>query len=342
MTKLSRSSASKRLLRWMFFFTATVWLNWGCGGGPPGDWNDEDGYRWRTLSVSRFGGQGFTQLESSRTGIVFQNSVSERLMERNRHLAQGSGVALGDVDGDGLVDIYFARIDGPNALYRNLGNWRFEEVAADAGVDAVDRYSTGATFADVDGDSDVDLLVTAIGGPNSLFLNDGSGVFSDATESSGLVSNRGSMTMTLADVDSDGDLDLYVANYKVRTVNDIYGPRELQFNRVVRRLGDRNYEVVSAFREHYRVQVREDLDVVVRSERGEPDWFYLNDGAGRFQPVTFTSGRFLDEHGNPISDVPDYFALSAKFQDIDGDNDPDLFVCADFEDPDLIWLNDGS
>ena len=292
-------------------------LSWGCGGGPPGEWHIEDGFRWRTLSVPRFGGPGFTQLESSRTGVSFQNSVSERLMERNRHLAQGSGVALGDVDGDGRVDIYMARIDGPNALYRNLGGWRFEEIAPEAGVDAPGSFSTGATFADVDGDGDVDLLVTALGGPNSLFMNDGSGSFSDVTEAAGLTSDLGSMTITMADVEGDGDLDLYVSNYKVRTVSDIYGPRELQFNRVVRQLGERRYEVVSAFRDHYRVQVREDLDIVVRSERGEPDQFYLNDGTGRFQPVSFTSGRFLDESGTPILEEPDYFTLSAKFQDID-------------------------
>lgn len=262
-------------------------------------------------------------------------------MRQNRHLVQGSGVALGDFDGDGLVDIYLARIEGPNALYRNLGNWRFQEVAAERGVAAPDRFSTGAVFADVDGDGDLDLLVTALGGPNALFLNDGTGHFTELTAEAGLASDRGSTTMTLADVDGDGDLDLYVANYKLLTALDLFPPQERAFDQVVQRSGA-GFRVAPAFEPHYRVEVRPELGVVVRIQRADPNWFYLNDGKGRFERVPLTSGRFLTEDGAPLTEEPELFSLVASFRDLNGDGAPDLYVCNDFEDPDELWINDGA
>jgi len=262
-------------------------------------------------------------------------------MRQNRHLAHGSGVALGDFDGDGLVDIYLARIEGPNALYRNLGNWRFLDVATERGVAAPERFSTGAAFADVDGDRDLDLLVTALGGPNALFVNDGLGYFTERGAEAGLTSDRGSTTMTLADVDGDGDLDLYVANYKVLTALDVFAPRDRSFDRVVERVGGR-YRVAARFQRDYRVQVREDLGIVVRMQRADPDWFYLNDGRGRFERIPLTSGRFLTQDGRALAEEPELFSLVAAFRDVDGDGDPDLYVCNDFEDPDELWINDGT
>src|SRR5207245_6254998 len=76
-------------------------------------------------------------------------------------------------------------------------------------------------------------------------------------------------------------------------------------------------------------------------QRADPDGFYLNDGKGHFTLVPWTSGRFRDEHGKPLAAAPEHFGLSAKFTDVDGDGAPDLYVCDDFEDPDMFWLNDG-
>jgi hypothetical protein len=105
-------------------------------------------------------------------------------------------------------------------------------------------------------------------------------------------------------------------------------------------VGD-HFEVAPRFREHYRVQMRPDLGAVVRTQRAEPDWFYLNDGHGNFTHVPFTSGRFLDEDGRPLSEEPDRFGLTARFFDANGDGYPDLYVCNDFEDADQFWMNDG-
>ena len=260
-------------------------------------------------------------------------------MVGNRHLTNGSGVALGDVDGDGWVDIYLGRIDGPNALYRNLGNWRFEDVTERAGVLAEGQFTTGVVFADIDGDRDLDLLVTALGGPNSLFVNDGAGVFTDQTQEAGLQSDRASHTMALADVDGDGDLDLYVANYKVKSVMDMFSPTDRAFDRVVRQVGE-EYTVLPEFQDHYELQRYSDH--ILRQEVGEADFFYLNDGQGRFELVPLEQERFADEDGRPLEAPFRDWGLTARFQDMDDDGDPDLYVANDFQSPDRFWLNDGT
>lgn len=308
-----------------------------CTSLPP-PWHQETGYRWRELALPRRGQDGFRDMAAWRTGIRFTNRVTEAQVLENEHVLNGSGVAIGDVDGDGLADVYLARLEGPNALYLNRGGWRFEEVAERAGVAAADRLSTGAAFADVDGDGDLDLLVTSLGGPNSLFVNHGAGRFQERPDA-GLVSHLGSTTMTLADVDGDGDLDLYVANYKLKSVRDLYPPAQIAFDAVVQPVGGR-YLVRPEFREHYGVVLQRDR--LARFELGEPDHLYLNDGAGRFTEVPFTGGRFLDAAGRPLTAAPVDWGLTARFHDADGDGDPDLYVCNDFESPDRFWINDGA
>ena len=94
----------------------------------PTQWHEESGYRWRELRV-RGDAPGFTRLDAAQSGIDFQNTVSESLLLRNRYLAQGAGVAIGDVDGDGRPDVIMARKEGCSALYTNLGSWKFENIA---------------------------------------------------------------------------------------------------------------------------------------------------------------------------------------------------------------------
>ena len=318
-------------------------LGSGCrdAASPAPGWHDEAGYRWRELSVPRGGQPGFAELPPSQTGIRFTNAVTLDSALWNRHLAQGGGVALGDVDGDGRPDVYLTSNEGSNVLYKNLGGWRFEDITARAGVALAGRHSTGAVFADVDGDGDLDLLVSTLGGGVALFLNDGHGVFTERTAEAGLASHAASMTMTLTDVDGDGHLDLYVANYKTRSAMDVYPPQERAFNQVVREVGRHHFEVVPKFRKDYRVVDRPEYGLVAMQQRAEADGFYLNDGTGHFTLIPWTGGRFRDETGKPLATVPEYFALSAKFTDLDGDGAPDLYVCNDFEDPDFLWLNDG-
>ncbi|MFQ5638368.1 MAG: FG-GAP-like repeat-containing protein [bacterium] len=301
-------------------------------------WNAEAGYRWAELPALNPGQPGFTLLPSSKTKIAFTNSLTEDQIKGNRFLLGGSGVATGDVDGDGLIDLYFCGLDTSNILYKNVGNWKFKDITERAGVACSNRFSTGATFADIDGDSDLDLLVTALGGPNACFLNDGAGTFTEVTDSAGLKSTNGSTSMTLADIDGDGDLDLYMTNFKKISVESLYAPRERAPNRVAKKVGD-TYEILPQFKQHYRVEIVGGQPTLF--ENAEPDILYLNDGNGIFSPASFTGGRFLDEAGNPVSELKDW-GLQPRFQDMDNDGDPDIYVCNDYWSPDRIWINDGS
>ncbi|HXV87235.1 MAG TPA: VCBS repeat-containing protein, partial [Gemmatimonadales bacterium] len=312
---------------------------------PPVDttWHQENGYRWRALDVPRRGAAGFRPLDPSRTGITFTNTASDSLLLENRILAQGGGVCLGDVDGDGVTDVFLTRTEGPNALYRNQGGWRFENVTQSAGVGAPDRHSTGCALVDADGDGDLDLILAALGGPNALFLNDGSGNFTEQGLDAGPASGAaGSTTIAVTDVDGDGWLDLYIANYKAYTTLDQISPQERAFDQVVRQLGPRRFEVREQYRKDYKLVDREDLGGVSLVQRADPDFFYRNDGGGRFvrEPMA-GNRRFLDTDGRPLREELEDFGLAAMFADLDGDGAPDLYVANDFEDEDQFWRNDG-
>ncbi len=307
------------------------------GARGPGPWVEGEGHRAR--EVFPRGDGGFRIVPPEASGIVAANALPEAAALANRTLADGAGVAIGDVDGDGLPDIYLARVAEPNVLYRNLGDWRFEDITGRAGVALDARPTTGAALADIDGDGDLDLLVTALGAPNALLRNEGDGRFTDVSGEAGFTVSRASRSMALADVDADGDLDLYVVNNKTRVVSDLFPPEERSTERVVVRGGGR-CEVAPDMVDHWRVEC---LDVGIRRfEIAEEDEFYLNDGAGRFTLVPFTDGRFADAAGRPLTEPPLDWGLSVRFHDIDGDGSPDLYVCNDFESPDHIWLNDGS
>ena len=275
---------------------------------------------------------GFTRLEPEQTGLRFTNQVSVKLVARNRLIEDGSGVAAGDVDGDGLCDLYFCSLEGNNRLFRNLGGLRFEDITARAGVGCPGQASTGAALADVDGDGDLDLLVSGLGAGIRLFLNDGYGKFVEKTDA-GLLRDSGARSLALADIDGDGDLDLYVANYRRTTARD-----ETQRVNITRR--GSGFEVPVHLRERF-VAEATDRGNAMLVELGEPDVLYRNLGGGRFEPVSWTGGDFRDENGLTLIQPPRDWGLSAMFRDLNGDGFPDLYVCNDFSSPDRIWLNNG-
>lgn len=299
-----------------------------CVGVTGSEWVEGEGYRSAPLAIHGGRGAGFAEVSGESSGVLFTNVLAQSRYLENINLLNGSGVALGDYDGDGRCDIFLCGLEGSSVLYRNLGGWRFEDVTSRAGVGCVGQTSTAAVFADVDGDGDLDLLVNSMGGPNALLLNDGRGVFKDVTAASGLASKLGSTSMALADVDGDGDLDLYVANYGVDSILRSGG--RLSF-RVV------NGRRVATGRYAKRIQIIGDKIF----ELGEQDVLYLNDAAGRFSPVAWTEGAFLDEEGNPLEDGPWDQSLSVLMQDFNGDGAPDIYVCSDASGPDRFWINDG-
>ena len=134
----------------------------------------------------------FTRLSPADTGIQISNYVSEAKRLENSLLPAGAGVAAGDVDGDGWCDLYISGAEHPNGLFRNLGNWKFENVTASSGLQTAARFATGVVLADIDGDGDLDLLVNSLGAGTQLFINDGKGHFQESTNS-GLVRKFGAI-----------------------------------------------------------------------------------------------------------------------------------------------------
>jgi len=295
-------------------------------------WTQLPGARYQSLTLSSSNHIGFTRLSSTSTGLSFSNTLHTARAANNRILENGSGVAIGDVDGDGLPDIFLASIEGASRLYRNLGHLRFVDITPTAGVACEGQASTGVSFADIDGDRDLDLLVNAIGGGTRAFLNDGNGRFSEVLGSR-LVRRFGSTSMALADFDGDGDLDLYVTNYRTDTYKD-----NAPGSKPVAQMVDGKVVVTPPDRFIPVLAKAGGVEVI---EQGERDFLYLNDGKGNFLPVSWTSGAFLDEDGKALTKPPLEWGLSVMFRDLNQDGFPDIFVCNDFfHFPDRIWLSE--
>jgi hypothetical protein len=300
-------------------------------GADPPNWQSGPGYRFHKIEPLGAGKTGFTEMRQ--TGVALTNYLSDRLVARNRVTENGSGVALGDVDGDGWCDIYFCRLEGDNVLYRNLGNWRFEDVTERAGVACPRQLSTGAVFADIDGDGDLDLLVNSIGGGTRAFLNDGTGKFTELTEGR-LVKRFASTSMALGDIDLDGDLDLYVANYR-----SIISKDEFPRPKMEARMENGQIIVTPAGRFTAIAAKGGNAEVFELPER---DFLYLNTGRGIFAPTSWTNGNFLDEAGQRLLSAPLDWGLSVLIRDLNDDGRPDLITCNDFfNSPDRIWIQQG-
>lgn len=180
----------------------------------------------RPVSPRGEGEPMFERMDTERTGIAFENRFDHprRWLELWKQYFNGSigtGVALGDVNGDGLPDIFAMGKDSPNGLYINKGEFRFEDATADAGVAGGDGFGTGAAFVDIDNDGDLDLYACYVAGTNELWINDGTGRFEDQAKKWGLDFKGGANAPSFADYDRDGDLDLYLQQ------NYLYGAGHL-------------------------------------------------------------------------------------------------------------------
>ena len=212
------------------------------------------------------------------SGIRFKNRIVDdagKTLEAS-HYDHGNGTAIADVDGDGLLDIYFCSQVGDNELWRNLGGGRFEKLAGSSGLALADRIGVSASFADIDNDGDPDLYATSVRIGNLLFENDGAGSFRDITEASGLGHKGHSSSADFFDYDRDGLLDLFLTNVGEYTLEEKV--REVANDIMTRDYGDQTFQFYSAHKDAFSGQLK--------PERYEQSLLFKNMGGNRFSNVT--------------------------------------------------------
>ena len=258
----------------------------------------------------------FTQLTAAETGIEFQNDLLPANMRK--YLLNGAGIATGDFDNDGLVDIYAISQDGDNRLFRQTDVWKFQDVTDSAGdLAGGNLQGTGAAFADVNNDGWLDLYACNINGENLLFINQQNGQFVEEAKIRG-VHHPGATTMaSFADYDQDGDLDLYLVNNRVLSLV------EESPNLKIRKVGDRSTVHPDYLDQYFFIGER-------LQEAGQRDRLYRNDGQGNFEDVTDNAGIAGQDMG-----------LSATWWDFDNDGWMDLYVANDLKSPDHLYRNMG-
>jgi len=302
------------------------------------------------LGLPAKGKDGFQLLATQTTGL---SPKSKYFPLKNVPIRETghSGLAVGDVNGDGLVDLYVCGMETANALYINKGNWKFEDQTEAAGVVCRGWRLSGAIFADVDGDGDLDLVLTSLlDGRNFMYLNDGQGRFAENRGVGWVYNPRGgTVSAAFADVDGDGDLDMYTTGFVKVFLNQ---ELDMDYALEIQKLGlnaIREKRIPpEIFWEYYDIDEKSHIEGLFKGEGAIPqmrpaymeDQLYLNNGKGGFVAVSDRERRFVDYQGRLMKRPRDP-SHEAIFRDIDGDGDPDLYITADFASPDRLWFNDG-
>lgn len=245
----------------------------------------------------------FTSLDASITGVDFSNTIKESLyfnFINYSYVYNGGGVSAGDINNDGLVDLYFTANQESNKLYLNQGNFKFKDITKDAGVEDKLGWTTGTTMIDINNDGYMDIYVCKSGSltdhqlrENLLFINQGDNTFIEEARKWGLNDAGFGTQAYFFDYDLDDDLDMYLVNHRADFKNNTNTELSIQ-NKITKHFSDQ---------------------------------LYRNDG-GRFVNVTAKSGIANNAWG-----------LSASIGDFNNDNWPDVFVANDFLQPDYLYIN---
>ncbi len=240
----------------------------------------------------------------------------------------GGAVALGDIDNDGLPEVFLTRPHHGSVLYRNLGNFKFKDITEEVGIQAalVDHWASGATFVDIQGDGHLDLYVCGYRSANKLFINNGKGSFVDRAEQFGLNFAGASVMMSFVDYDRDGDLDAHLLTNRL---SGQYRPGGLEFQIV-----DGNAITPEPYRDEVGAILKKDGSLYP-FDAGQADRLFRNDtepeqGTPRFTDVSESAG--LSGH---------WQGLSATWWDYNSDGWIDLYVANDFFGPDRLYRNNG-
>jgi hypothetical protein len=247
----------------------------------------------------------FVELDVATSRIDFTNSLTESKdlsILDYLYFYNGGGVAIGDINGDGLVDIFFSGNQVKNKLYLNKGGMQFEDISQKAGIEGNSSWNTGVAMGDVNGDGLLDIYVCAVVGingfygHNELFINNGDNTFRESAADYGLDFDTFSSSVAFLDYDLDGDLDMYLLNHAVHTQKS-FGQADLRFQR--------NYQ--------------------------SGDRLLRND-TGKFTDVSEEAGIFGGPNG---------YGLGLAVADFNQDGYPDIYVGNDFHEDDYYYLNNG-
>ncbi|UOB18804.1 FG-GAP-like repeat-containing protein [Abyssalbus ytuae] len=272
----------------------------------------------------------FSVVTHKKSGITFSNNLVENDSLNYftySYLYMGGGIATGDINNDGLLDIYFTGNQVSNKLYLNKGDLTFEDITDTAGVSGDNRWHTGVTMADVNGDGFLDIYCS-VGGKfnpknNQLFINNGDNTFTEKAAEYGLDDTGNSVQGTFFDYDKDGDLDLYVANYpptsfsspnfyysfKMNNVKDhetdhLYRNDQGSFTNVTDEAKVRSFGLTLSATVG---DLNNDSwpDLYVSNDFSTPDYLYINNHDGTFREVIKKSTAHTAFYGMGV-DIADY------------------------------------